>query len=521
MARNSPIEWNETLLKMAKPNIYRINGFRMLDLLVTASPKDISARPRQLDLKDKYGVNEQQITGDFSLSSTHDSDSRREARQRLLDPELRFIDEFFWFWPLSLDSSIDSDEALSAMKEGDLSTASSIWERRELEASEANVSKHNLAVFYHAMALDMEYTETKGNQLSAEKIEEKRLYWEKSFSRWHMLLDDEGFWDRVQQRIRLLDDPRLTSGTAHRVRQGLSAALLSINAQLAVEAVEMNDPSDALYHLKLIRESGFDDTIIDEAIHRTVAPIRDRLRVICKDAGDRSGSIPENDDSVAEELMKAALPPLQTLDFLLPEGDDTRESAHDEVALQMRSCLVSYCNKTGNWRNTLQLSRGALDIAASPSMKQEIQDDIATINNNLKYSNCWFCGVAPANESSVINVWMHGNVQRNSKWSGTEVTFRKLQVPVPRCAKCESAHKQRHNYGRAGPIVGLILAALIGIAANSFLVAVIIFAFCWLAFYLISVMTFPKGIKPESYKNKFSAVREMQSHGWNIGEQPS
>ena len=37
------------------------------------------------------------------------------------DPELRFIDEFFWFWSLSLDSSIDSDEALIAMKEGEIS----------------------------------------------------------------------------------------------------------------------------------------------------------------------------------------------------------------------------------------------------------------------------------------------------------------------------------------------------------------------------------------------------------------
>jgi len=521
MARNSSIEWNETLLKMAKPNIYRINAFRILNLPVTASPKEISARVRQLDLKDKYGVNEQQIIGDFFLNSTQDSHSRREAQQRLLDPELRFIDEFFWFWSLSLDSSIDSDEALIAMKEGEISAALSIWERRELEESEANVSKHNLAVLYHAMALDIEYTESKENQVSAERIKEKRAYWEKSFSRWHTLLDDEGFWNRVRQRIRLLDDPRLTSDTVHRIREGLPAALLSVNAQLAVEAVEMNDPSDALYHLKLIRESGFDDTIIDEAIHRATVPIRDRLRAICTHAGDKTGSVPEHDDTLAEELMKDASSSLQALDLLLPARDDTRESARDEVALQIRSCLLSYCNKTENWRNALRLSKEALEVAASSSVRQKIQEDITTIDNNLKYSTCWFCGIAPANESSTVNVMMYGNVQRKWGLLGTKVRYQSLPVPVPRCRKCESAHKQRHNLGCAGPILGLILAILIGIAANSFLAAVIVFAFCWLVFYLISVVTSPKGIKPESYKNEFSTVREMLSHGWNIGEKPS
>jgi len=522
MARNSSIEWNETLLKMANPNIYRINAFRILQLPVTASPKEISARARQLDLEDKYGASKQQITGDSFLISAQDNNSRREAQQRLRDPELRFIDEFFWFWPLSLNSSTEEEEALIAVKEGKISVALSIWKRREVEGSEANVSKHNLAVLYHAMALDIEYIETKENRISdKKKTEEKRAYWEKAFSKWHTLLIDEGFWNRVRQRISLLDDPRLTSDTVYRIREGLPAALLSINAQLAVEAVEMNDTPDALYHLRLIRESGFDNTIIDEARHRATAPIRDRLRAICKHYGDKTGSAPENNDVLAKDLIKDTSSSLQALDLLLSEGDDTRESAHDEVALRIRSFMLSYCNETENWRNALQLSKEALEIAASFSVKQKIQEDITTIENNLKYSTCWFCGRASADDSSTLNVMMYGNVQKERGFLETKVRYQRLPVPVPRCRKCESAHKQRHNFGCAGPIVGLILAILIGIASNSFLAAVIVFGFCWLVFYLISVMTFPKGIKPESYKNQFSTVREMRSHGWNIGEKPS
>jgi len=445
---------------------------------VTASPKEISTRTRQLDLIEKYGVVEQQNSGAFPLSSTYDSDSRHEAQSRLLDPELRFIDEFFWFWPVSLDSSGASDDALVAMKQEDLSSALSIWERHEVEGSEANVSKHNLAVLYHARALDIEYIESEEKLVSTEQIEQKRSYWEKAFSRWQTLLDDEGFWQRVRERISALNDPRLTTGTARRIRKGLPAALLSINARLAVEAIEMNDPSDALYHLQLIRQSGFNNTIIDEAIHQATIPIRDRLRAICTHTSEETGSVPEHADIVAEELMKDASPSLQALDLLLPEGDDTRESAHDEVALQVRSCLISYCNQTQNWRNTLKLAREAFEIAASPSVRQKIQEDINATDMNLKYSTCWFCGVAPANDNSTINVMMHGNVQRDRKWSGTEVKYQRLPVPVPRCRACESAHKQRRNFGCAGPIVGLILAIIIGMAAQSFVVGIVVFAVC-------------------------------------------
>ena len=206
--------------------------------------------------------------------------------------------------------------------------------------------------------------------------------------------------------------------------------------------------------------------------------------------------------------------------MLLSEGDATRESVHDEVALQVRACLISYINETGNWSNALKLAKKALVIAASPSVRQKIQDDINTIDSNLEYATCWFCGTASADDGSTINVMMHGNVQRNRKWSGTQVQWQKLPVPVPRCKSCESAHKQRQQLGCGGAIAGLILAIIIGIASSNFLVGLVIFAVSWLVGYISSLLTFPKGIKPESYKNEFRTVKEMLSKGWKVGEKP-
>ena len=46
-SRTIPIEWNGTLDRMARYDIYRINSFRILSLPITASHKDISSRTRK------------------------------------------------------------------------------------------------------------------------------------------------------------------------------------------------------------------------------------------------------------------------------------------------------------------------------------------------------------------------------------------------------------------------------------------------------------------------------------------
>jgi len=110
METDTTSQWNETLLKMARPDIYRVNAFRMLGLPVNASPKEVSSHIRKLDLTERYGDIEHHKSSFLAPGSAGDREARREAQQRLLDPELRFVDEFFWFWPLRDSSS--EDEAI-------------------------------------------------------------------------------------------------------------------------------------------------------------------------------------------------------------------------------------------------------------------------------------------------------------------------------------------------------------------------------------------------------------------------
>ena len=81
-------------------------------------------------------------------------------------------------------------------------------------------------------------------------------------------MDNEAFWSRLTARIQVLDDPRLTSrDVAPSVRESLHLALLLINAQLALRAAQVGNHADARRQLAVIRDSGFDKKIIDEALH--------------------------------------------------------------------------------------------------------------------------------------------------------------------------------------------------------------------------------------------------------------
>lgn len=514
------MEWNETLIKMARPDIYRINAFRILNIPVTASQKEIKSHIRKHDLMEKFENIKNQDSDVFPVSIMRDHNARNEAHQRLLDPELRFIDEFFWFWPQSLNANEDNDEAFQAIRKNDLLEASSIWKDREIQGSEANVSMHNLAILYHAIALDFECIETRREKISNKQIEQKRDCWEKAFTRWKMLLSDEGFWHRVQSRIRDLDDPRLTANTAHRIREGLPKALLSINAILAVEASEMNDFADMTFHLTIMQQSGFDSSIIEQAIYRALAPIRNNLKAMCLHTEEEIRDAPGHGNKVATSLINDTSPLLNSLDRILPKGDATRETARDAVALQVRSCFISYINEKNDWHNTLELSEKALKIASSKLVKQKIRDDVETIKSNLEYSTCWFCGKASAKSGAVVTVMMYGNVERNWGLLGTKVNYQNLPVPVPRCRSCETVHLRGTRWGCAAPIVALVIGALFGYAAESFLVGLGIFAGCWLFIYIISQSLRPQGIKAESYKKEFRMVQKMQSQGWKIGDSP-
>jgi len=365
----------------ATPELYHRNGFRVLELPVDASTKDVNRRKQMVEMAATNGVALPPGPGrSFPLDPAPDEFTVRDAVQRLGDPERRLVDEFFWFWPHEQGQS-KSDQGLQHLAQGNHERASEIWSQQEANQSVSHVSTHNLAVLHHLLALQCE-NHARSNGTSVEEQKNIEQLWSRAFRRWQKLLGEEGFWSRLTARVREFADPRLTAGTVRRLRSALPAALLSINARLALEAVEQGKKDSAARLVEVIRQSGFPEDAIKDGFRQAVEPVRARIKALCKAAENSAESDPVHADKACRQLLDNAIPLLDGLDCLLPAGDPTRDVAHDDVAEQALRCQVAFAKKTHNWRVSVELLESAAVVASSDSVSKKLKENLETVRKN-------------------------------------------------------------------------------------------------------------------------------------------
>ena len=146
----------DVLLNAARPDLFRVNGFRITGLGVGAGAQAITRQVDRMRMAEKYGAAaERNGNGPLPLEPPPDADTLRAAIQRLRDPEIRLIDEFFWFWPQNPGGNSD-DEALNALGRGEEDEAVAIWTKQEKQSDLGYIAIHNMAVLSHVKALDLE-----------------------------------------------------------------------------------------------------------------------------------------------------------------------------------------------------------------------------------------------------------------------------------------------------------------------------------------------------------------------------
>jgi len=415
---------SEMLLEAAHPNIYRANAFRITQLPVDASTRDIARQLDKIRMMEKYGGSSLKQRGPMPIFPPPDTDAIREAMQRLRDPERRLVDELFWFWPLLLGHS-QQDPALLAMSANDLKKAAEIWLRKEKNNSTANIPLHNLAVLSHAAALDIEqaYETKKSSPGLDDKLD---LYWRQSFERWGLLLYHDSFWHRLSDRIQEFGHPSLTADTSQRIRATLPVALLLVNAQLAVQAAGRNS-STVQRHLKLMNSSGFQEAAIAEALRRAVEPIRRHIKTLCDAATREVQSDPIHGDQSARRLAENSGKLLAILDSILPAESAVRNGAHDQIALTLLECQIKFSNKTENWATSLSLLETGKEMAASSSCKTRLEENIRLVQDSLKSNHNW-CGpgyyALPA--ALLIKLEQYRDLADKEKWNDAIVNLQAL-----------------------------------------------------------------------------------------------
>ena len=200
----------------------------------------------------------------------------REALEKLKDPEKRFIDEFFWFWPEEFGQS-KNDPALQALSQGRLKTALEIWQKKYQQSPPDIVATHNIAVLVHAKALDLD------NSSLEEGVTEKQKSldatgWEAVHSAWGKLLVSDPFWEIVKNRAQQLNEPALNSGFVKLLRASLPEALANINAKLAVSFADLGLTEHVSFHCGLLHRSYRGAVDVEKVAELALAPTVLRLK---------------------------------------------------------------------------------------------------------------------------------------------------------------------------------------------------------------------------------------------------
>lgn len=146
---------SDILLESSNPGLYTHNAFRVLELPVDATPRDIMKRQQMIEMARKTGMPIPPGPARCLplLNPPPDEDAIRHAVQRLQDPERRMVDELFWFWPHSLGQS-KTDEGLRTLGQGDAEKTKALWAKQAMQQSESFVSLHNLAILTHVSVLE-------------------------------------------------------------------------------------------------------------------------------------------------------------------------------------------------------------------------------------------------------------------------------------------------------------------------------------------------------------------------------
>jgi hypothetical protein len=533
------------LLEMARPDLYRHNAFRVLNLPTRATDRDIQKYLRRIQLKQKFGDGAESgaQTGalrPLPLVPPPGAEMLADAQTHLADAERRLINEFFWFWSEGKDARAgadhfnaratpEADEALLALSRNDLETARLLWTRQLSGGQDRHgIAAHNLAVMFHVAALDIEWATKHESPLTDELRQQRDSYWRSSIEMWRQTLSSEQPLDYLSARAEEMNDPRLNRATVRQLCDALPVALLMINARLGVSASEAGKSADAKRHAALMREFAFAPEMSERARQYVLEPLRHRIYDLCQTMEREARGTPERATQMADQLLVRTRPLLLAVDDLLPAGDPQRADVLDAVALAVNeAALVKSQSLTHGsqreWESTKQLLERVSRYAASPALRARINEILGWVQDNARYSvykSCWFCSEREGTGAYSVIERMYQNVGYKK--------YEYYDVIVPRCDNCYAVHTRVEKFTGWFGVLGGLLGLLLGISQYLLLNEVIGNASFWAAGVIIITLvlvganfgnkqawkTITAKTKPKKHKGDFPTIKELVSKGW-------
>jgi hypothetical protein len=379
-------------LKKASPDLFLNNPFKILNVSIDASSRDIKRHLEKMELRAKLKAsveNDKDAGADHSGVRT-DLNQVKAAAQCLNDPEIRLVNEFFWYWPQTLNGS-DDDQAIQLIIQGDIDAAVQLWLQAASSQKNEYIRTHNLAVYYQAKVFALEREQEKDH--AENTIIAQQEYQEKAGQLWRDLIEMEAFWSRFSDRIRAIDDPRLTTGISRRFRKHLPLIILLMYARISADSMSESNLQKARRFKNFLETWPNDDQAKMEACLEAVQPVRSRMRTISDSLlGEAQNDIIHAKHPLSQLIDNTIIRrSLETVDLLLylPEHEPIREGIHDHLAERIRACIQQFGNETELWEETVSLLEKADWIPQSSIEKENYQEAVSQARKNAQGDFRW------------------------------------------------------------------------------------------------------------------------------------
>lgn len=366
----------QSLWDICTPALYENSPFRITGLHAGAGIRDIKRRINELREAIEFDAIEEEFTHAYAPSPLPDIGQIQDASRLLEDPEKRIAYELFWFWPRDWEQS-NSDPSITALVNGDVDAAVAQWSEWIEDADEEVriIGQHNIAIYYHIWLLGEESRAAR-HELEDSEHDELDAKWRESFEWWEELADSEAFWSILSSRIRMLDDPRVTTGFSRRMRAAFPESFDRINALIAVRLIESGRYERAELHVDYmdLTHSELDD------VPRTIADVARPLRRNIRKSIDRVKELVSGQKKVQlhaiQDVIKTTEKPRAILARLLKkleEDDDESGELADELSELCRSAAIKIGNQEEDWKQSLALIEQAISLASSKDQKEQCE----------------------------------------------------------------------------------------------------------------------------------------------------
>jgi hypothetical protein len=308
---------DHVLRAISGPDLYRNNIFAITGATADATAGQIRRMREEAILQSR-------------LNPELDADAIRGAFETMRDPVARLVHELLWF---------------SAPEQ-------------------------------HREAVEAEYR----GPFAAGNPEAKRLdpLWANSLAAWALRLEAPEFWAHAKERVKQIDDPRLTTGTVRRLREKLTRHIVSVTADLAVRAAPFSiEAADRL--VALVDESPFPNEVVDDVLREAVRPAERVIGAACSSTRDALQVKEEQAVSLAEDLLAKIAQPMMVVEALQGTDDDVTTALSDEIALVVNNCAIAYHRVTSTSEPALRLLALAKPFARLRNTIELIDQNVSVI----------------------------------------------------------------------------------------------------------------------------------------------